>query len=65
NPGSLLGDSSVALLVMHYSNALPQSRLALIPKSSPVFIPINACEWSKTTSPDQSKSTRDSDPLRA
>ncbi|MEZ0298503.1 MAG: hypothetical protein ACAI35_18800, partial [Candidatus Methylacidiphilales bacterium] len=46
NPGSLLGDSSVALSVMHYSNALPQSRLALIPKSIPVFVPINVCEWS-------------------
>ncbi|HSI82189.1 MAG TPA: hypothetical protein VK970_00320, partial [Candidatus Methylacidiphilales bacterium] len=46
NPGSLLGDSSVALSVMHYSHALPQSRLALIPKSIPVFVPINVCEWS-------------------
>ncbi|HSI86154.1 MAG TPA: hypothetical protein VK970_20380, partial [Candidatus Methylacidiphilales bacterium] len=48
-PGSLLGDSSVALSVMHYSNALPQSRLALIPKSIPVFVPINVCEWSYST----------------
>ena len=45
-PGLLLGDSGVALSVMHYSNALPQSRLALIPKLTPGFIPINGCEWS-------------------